>query len=288
MLLDVTSETLLQVFGRFHIVLLHLPIGLLPAMFVLEFGAAILGRPIPKGALMTLAVMTALTAAATFGSGLVLAQEKIDSETLGLHKNFAVAMASCSLLLPLLAWRSRRAPFRVALAASLALSIPTGHYGGDLSHKKNFLFKPLQRQTAPARGADQPSPRDGSPAPPPSEPLKAPTPTAAAGGEPPTAEEVTRYERDIAPIMERCCTSCHNPEEPDGDLDLSSREAVLVGWGDGETIVEPGDPDASILLESLGRPDDDEMRMPPADEDEQLTPAEIEKIRKWILTGCPE
>ena len=288
MLLDVTSETLLQVFGRFHIVLLHLPIGLLPAMFVLEFGAAILGRPIPKGALMTLAVMTALTAAAAFGSGLVLAEEKVASETLGLHKKFAVAMASSSLLLPLLVWHSRRAPFRVALAASLALSIPTGHYGGDLSHKKGFLFKPLQRQAAPARGADQPSSSDDAIAPPPSDPPEPPAPPATAGVEPPTAEEVTRYDRDIAPIMERCCTSCHNSQDLDGDLDLSSREAVLVGWGEGETIVEPGDPDASILLESLGRPDDDEMRMPPADEDEQLTPVEIETIRKWILTGCPE
>ena len=286
MLLDVTSETLLQVFGRFHIVLLHLPIGLLPAMFVLEFGAAMLGRPIPKGALMTLAVMTALTAAAAFGSGLVLAEEKVASETLGLHKKFAIAMASCSLLLPILVWRSRRAPFRVALAASLALSIPTGHYGGDLSHKKGFLFKPLQRQAAAPHGAEQPTSSHGEPAPIPEQPELDPKP---AGSEAPqTAAEIARYDRDIAPIMERCCTSCHNPQDLDGDLDLSSREAVLVGWGDGETIVEPGDPDASVLFESLGRPEDDEMRMPPADEDEQLTPEEIEKIRKWILTGCPE
>ena len=50
MLLEANPDTLLQVFGRFHIVLLHLPIGLIPGMIVLEFGAAVLRRPPPKGA----------------------------------------------------------------------------------------------------------------------------------------------------------------------------------------------------------------------------------------------
>ena len=75
MISEVNADTLLQVFGRFHIVLLHLPIGLIPGMILLEFGALLLGRPAPKGAIMTLSVLTAVVAALAFASGWVLGAE---------------------------------------------------------------------------------------------------------------------------------------------------------------------------------------------------------------------
>ena len=273
MLLEVDTDVLLKVFGRFHVVLLHLPIGLIPAMAVLEFGAAIFRRDIPRGALITLAVMTALCAAAAFGSGWVLAAEQVDSELLGQHKNFAIAMASVCVLLPILAPRQARGLFRLALVAAMALSIVTGHLGGSLTHKQGFLFKPLeraleqQRQQVPAGGAGE-------------------DPDGAATTGPDDPPKPTRYVTQIQPIFERACTSCHNPDDGEGDLDLTTRAKVLEGWGD-EKIVIPGKPDQSILIESLLLPLDDEMHMPPKDE-EQLTPAEIETLRAWIADGAPE
>jgi hypothetical protein len=295
MVLQVDSSVWLEVFGRFHIVLLHLPIGLIPAMAVLEFGAAIFRRNIPKGALLTLAVMTALTAAAAFGSGWVLAAEKVDSEVLGLHKKFAIAMASCCVLLPILAPRKSRRPFRLALAAALALSVPTGHFGGTLTHKKDFLFKPLTRALDQQQG--QPTVEPGGQDPGGQDPGGQDPGGQGAGGQnaggqhagdqqPGTPPTASRYATEIQPIMERVCTQCHNPKDYEGDLDLTTRKMVLEGWGD-EQIVIPGKPEESAMLESFALPLDDDAHMPPKDE-EQLTKAEIETIRKWIADGCPE
>jgi len=286
MLLQVDSSVWLEVFGRFHIVLLHLPIGLIPAMFVLEFGAAIFKRDIPKGALLTLAVMTALCAAAAFGSGWVLAAEKVDSELLGLHKKFAIAMASCCVLLPILAPRKSRRPFRLALAASMALSIPTGHFGGGLTHREDFLFKPLERALDKQKQENEGAGQQQAGAPDENGQPGDQTGGANPGSVNPQPAGAGRYAKEIAPIMKRACTSCHNAEDYEGDLDLSTRALVLEGWGD-DKIVIPGKPDESVLMESLLLPLDDDVHMPPADE-EQLSKQEIETIRKWIADGAPE
>jgi hypothetical protein len=271
MLVEVDTNAWLQVFGRFHIVLLHLPIGLIPGMMVLEFGAGVFKKPAPKGALLTLAVLTAVVCGLAFASGWVLGAEPrtaAKEALIGRHKNFAIAMSLICLLLPFMAALRSRRPFRLGLAAALALSVVTGHLGGEAVHKSNFLFKPLERAQepsgAPQQQRDKPAPNGEDP------------PPAVAG----------RYASEIAPILERCCTSCHNPKDYEGDLDLSSRAALMEGWGDGEVIVIASKPDESILIESCELPLDDEMHMPPEDE-VQLKPEELAKLRKWIADGCP-
>lgn len=272
MLVEVDPNAWLQVFGRFHIVLLHLPIGLIPGMMVLEFGAGIFKKPVPKGALLTLAVLTAVVCGLAFASGWVLGAEPrtaAKDALIGRHKNFAIAMSLICLLLPFMAALRSRRPFRLGLAAALALSVVTGHLGGEAVHKSNFLFKPLER----AQDANDTTNKQEE--------------TPVQNGEDPPPVVSGRYATEIAPILERCCTSCHNPKDYEGDLDLSTRAALMEGWGDGEVIVVAGKPDESILIESCELPLDDEMHMPPEDE-EQLKPEELAALRKWIADGCPE
>lgn len=264
MISEVNADTLLQVFGRFHIVLLHLPIGLIPGMILLEFGAPLLGRPAPKGAIMTLSVLTAVVAALAFASGWVLGAEPrtpVKEALIATHKNFAIAMTALCVLLPIMAAFTRRRAYRLGLLGAFALSVVTGHYGGEAVHKSNYLFKPLERRAAA-------------------------TSQAADNGESTPPDVASRYDREVAPIMERCCTSCHNADDYEGDLDLTSHALVMEGWGD-EKIVTPGEPDQSIMIESFELPIDDEMHMPPADEP-QLTPQELATLRKWIRDGCPK
>lgn len=276
---DPSPSPWLQVFGRFHIVLLHLPIGLLPGIFVLELGCMLLRRTPPRGAIATLSVLAALTAGAAFAAGLVLADEpytQSQRELIAQHKNLAIAMTACCVLLPVLAFRKSRRPFRVALAAALALSVFAGHVGGSLTHRSDFLFKPLRR----AAGSTD------------TDPTVAPQaePQPATHGDDststPPAETATGYAKTVAPVLKRACTSCHNDDDYEGDLDLTSRALVLEGWGD-EKIVVPGKPDESILITSLLLPLDDDLHMPPADE-AQLEPREIEALRRWVQAGCPE
>ena len=257
----------LEVFGRFHLVLLHLPIGLLPAMFVLEFGAALLKKPVPRGAILTLAVLTVLVTAMAFASGWVLAEEPRTAAKnllIAKHRNFAIAFAAVCLLLPFAAARSRRGPFRVVLAAALGLSIATGHFGGEAVHKRDFLLQPLRKRQRAARAEPEPS-------------TTAPTATL------PTPN----YGRDVAPLLEKYCTECHNPDDYEGDLDLTQRDGILgVDRDEADRVVLPGNPKDSYLLELCELPLDDEDHMPP-EEEEQPGKEQVDVLRRWIAAGCP-
>lgn len=94
------------------------------------------------------------------------------------------------------------------------------------------------------------------------------------------------YARDIDPIMQKYCVSCHGGVDSDGQkvvemgLDLTSYRGMMAGSTYG-TVVEPGDPDNSLLLEMVEAGD-----MP---EDGEKVPAElITVLRNWIAQGAPE
>jgi hypothetical protein len=86
------------------------------------------------------------------------------------------------------------------------------------------------------------------------------------------------YEKDILPIMQRSCVSCHGGTKKRGGLDLRTF-AALVRGGDSGTGIRPGKPDDSSLLESIVS-----GRMPPGRG--KLTPAEKQLIRDWIASGA--
>ena len=96
------------------------------------------------------------------------------------------------------------------------------------------------------------------------------------------AEELpeTFFEDQVAKILERHCVRCHG-EETKGGLSLETRALTLQGATAGP-VLEPGDPDGSLLYEVISG---DEPTMPkgaPA-----LGKADVEVIRRWIAGGAP-
>ena len=81
--------------------------------------------------------------------------------------------------------------------------------------------------------------------------------------------------------------TCHNADDYEGDLDLTSYKLVVGAGYEDDPYVVKSEPDKSYLLEVCELPKDDEMHMPPEDE-EQLKPEELATLRKWIADGCPE
>ena len=95
--------------------------------------------------------------------------------------------------------------------------------------------------------------------------------------------EAVSYASDIDPIFQASCVQCHGGEydgEPrlEASLNLTTYEGVMAGSEFG-SVVEPGDPDGSILLEMVAVGD-----MP--EEGDPLTPEQIEAIRTWIAEGA--
>lgn len=277
MLVFTEVDPWLAVFGRFHVVLLHLPIGLLPGLALLEFGAVMLRKANPRGPVLTLAVMTALAAGAALASGLVLAGEKTDTELLGQHKIAAIVMTCVCAVLPVLALMHKRTAFRITLLVALGVSVWAGHLGGSLTHKKDFLFKPLERAAARKDKAENGTGDAGNGA------------NAKAESKPiPGAQPVVpiQFAKDIEPIFKRVCTGCHNPEDNEGDLDLTSKNGILcLDRDEDDRVLVAGKPDDSHLLTVCEYPLDDEDHMPPEDE-KQLTKQELGALRRWIQEGC--
>src|SRR5947207_9483316 len=90
------------------------------------------------------------------------------------------------------------------------------------------------------------------------------------------------FARDIAPILTKYCTGCHNDTDREGKLSLQSYDSLLKGGSKGGVITSE-QPDLSRLIRVLtgaAKP-----AMPPEGE-EAPKPAEIEVLKTWIVTGA--
>jgi len=102
---------------------------------------------------------------------------------------------------------------------------------------------------------------------------------------PPAASKTgVTFDKDIKPIFEKSCFSCHGPEKQKGDLRTDSREAVLKGGEIGK-VVEAGKIEKSPLLWSVARLDED-TAMPPEGKADPLTKEQVALVRAWIEQGA--
>jgi hypothetical protein len=88
------------------------------------------------------------------------------------------------------------------------------------------------------------------------------------------------FRRDIAPIFERRCLSCHNGAEKKGKLSLQTEKEALAG-GDNGAAIEPGKPAESLLLDYISG---DKPEMPK--KGPPLKKEEVALIRDWIAAGA--
>jgi hypothetical protein len=97
--------------------------------------------------------------------------------------------------------------------------------------------------------------------------------------------ETASYKGNIAAIFKKRCTKCHGFLLPQKGLKLNSLKGILKGGESGAAVL-PGNPDGSLLYRQFFLPAADPRRMPPAAEKNELTKAEISKIKAWIAGGA--
>lgn len=279
---------LLAVAGRFHPLLLHLPIGLIAALAALEFLGALRRTPPPLTVIATLATLTQLAAAAAIASGLLLEQEGGYPEALAdRHRNFALGFfAVCVVIGRLAKYEQRRGQLRAAIAVALALIAVAGHLGGSITHGDDFLFAPLERR-APQNGEQTTPAPTGPVAEPHAAELEASADVAqvAAPDAQPPAPTLSTFDEHIAPFFAQNCTACHGESKRKGRLTMHTREGLERGGASGPAFVA-GNAGASLLVERMRLPLDDEEHMPPADKP-QPSAAQIAMIEAWIAAGAP-
>ena len=103
----------------------------------------------------------------------------------------------------------------------------------------------------------------------------------ARGGEPPV-----EFNRDIRPILSNNCFVCHGPDnnlrKAKLRLDLEKDEGAIQG---GRSVLTAGKPHESELFLRITS-DEPSRRMPPKKSNKELTPEQIDLVRRWIAQGA--
>ncbi|HKK17666.1 MAG TPA: c-type cytochrome domain-containing protein [Opitutales bacterium] len=255
--------------GRLHPVVLHLPIGALFMILVAELWLLRAKEGREQRLLLVFYFFAFLTSLAAVATGLILSREDAyGGSTLDLHQKLGIATGVLTMVLIVFAYLAARTAGnevgknlwigvrRLGLFLALGLITITGHYGGEMTHGKGFLFEYgpafLQEQTEP-------------------EPVE-------------ITAEITVFEAAINPIIQNNCVYCHDDETTKGKLRMDSPEAMLAGGRSGRLFVA-GDVENSLMLQRIHLPDDHEEHMPPI-EKQQPSEAEIAALTWWIGSGA--
>lgn len=253
--------------GRFHPLVLHFPIGVLFALFLLELAYIFRKFQNIEPAhwfLLIIGTLGAITAAAF---GWFLSWEGgYDEVTIFRHKWTGVGVAGlCVLAIFVRAFYSYtmkhriRHAYRGILILIVALLCITGHYGGNLTHGEDYLFENV--------------------------PDSVPIPEFIYSKNEAPLESGSTYADVIHPILKAQCYECHSESKSKGDYQLTTRELMLTPGESGENPVVPGDAFASPLVRLIALPEEHDDLMPPSGKG-TLTGDEILAIMQWIDRGA--
>lgn len=249
----------LQLLGRFHPALLHLPIGLIVLLPVLEIAGA--RRPALREAADFVLRAALALALPTLALGYMLAYGAGDTgTTVTRHMWGAIALCICLMLCLLVrtAWTAgqQTSAYPALLTVTLLALLWTGHQGGSITHGSGYLTRYM-----PGR-------------------IRALFPSGDLSG----ASPDSFYAQRIHAVFEAKCVACHGGTTEKSGLRLDSYSNLMRGGKDGAVIV-PGKPEASLLLARVTLAPGDPHFMP-AEGRTPLTAEEVSWIRAWIRSGA--
>lgn len=241
--------------GRFHVLVLHLPIGILLLAVLLELLALRRGFRALEASLPLIWLLGAAGALVTVLLGYMHASAGgFEGYIVNLHRWSGSVLAV--LAFAIWAWRTELpvsfARFRlVPVVLITAALFATGHYGGSLTHGSSWL----------SAGND--------------------------AGRPPVGDvaEADIYLDVVAPALRSRCSSCHNEDKRRGQLSLASYRDLMKGGESGAVIV-PHQPDRSDLVRRI-RLDPAHVDFMPKDGKTPLTAEQRAAIEWWIEIGAP-
>ena len=263
---------LVKFIGRFHPVVLHLPIGILVWVLVQEGLNLLPGKR----------VRTSSRAAAGFAAGSAVAASLLgfvlyysmpdyDKEMAEHHLNGGIifsCMAVATFLVKVwvdAAGGRGALVYRLLLLASAGMMASASHDGATLTHGKGYLTdhapQPLRKWLG--------------------------MPEEKAPGSNTTTVDVSDqsvYTSIIVPILEQKCYTCHNAEKQKGKYRMDEYELLIKGGKEGDAII-PGDLAKSNMIVRIDLPEDDDEHMPPEGK-KDLDAHEVVLLKWWISQGA--
>lgn len=259
--------TLMQFFGRMHLLAVHLPVALLILVPILELAARTprFSYTAPASVfVLGVATVGSIVAAAL---GWCLARSGGYSGRLVTQHMWAAVVAAfftwlCWTLRVCAKTTYRKRAYAVALFATVATVSVAGYRGGQVSQGENHLTEYMPGPMADLLGV--------------SVGVEAP-PNSPYGG------PGTFYGARIQPIFAQHCVTCHGRSKHKSNLRLDSFEATMHGGKHG-VVIKGRDPKSSELLRRITLTPSDADFMPA--ERRPLSESEIKLIAQWISTGA--
>jgi hypothetical protein len=241
--------------GHFHPLIIHLPVTLILLLAPISIflytrnDKAAFENPFTL-LLYYITLITTLTAIL----GVLLATgENYNKESLFYHKWLGVSIAIfCHLMIYIRNWSNQnKLTWNVLMTIGIVMIVATGHYGGTLTHGKDYLSfnKKTELNNKAVFSTDT---------------------TLFAGG--------------IQPILNEKCISCHNTNKSKGGLIMQDLESILKGGKSGAIWIA-GSPEKSQIIERMLLDIDDEKHMPPKGKS-QLSTDELNLFTEWIKAGA--
>ncbi|MFD2587360.1 c-type cytochrome domain-containing protein [Croceitalea marina] len=257
------TPDILLFLGRFHPLIVHLPIGFLLMAFLLKLFSLRKNHEKLKFALPFTLFLGAISALFACILGYLLSfSGDYAEDALDTHFWFGIA----TTLAAFLAWALSAKKIKLTklqngksvltvLLFTVVLLTATGHYGGNLTHGSDYLttYFPFGKK----KNTLLPAPN--------------------------SVQEAQVYGHLVAPILENKCLSCHNSTKKKGGLSFESSEAMNKGGKTGPVLIA-GDTTKSQIIERVTMNPKDEKFMPP----EGKTPLdqdEITLLKFWIAQG---
>ena len=250
--------------GRFHVLAVHLPIGIIYVTVVLEFLARSRRFAGLRGSVGYLWAAAAISAIGTVVLGLMHSTEGgFAAATLARHRALGISVAILSTGLFFLHLRRPRI-YQLTQPATgplmLILVAVTGHYGGDMTHGSTYLLQ------------------------------YAPPALQRLAGMAPVHRSVNVADADVFadvvhPMLLQRCGACHGDSTQKGGLSFATYASTMKGGEDFPAVV-PGSLVQSEMYYRITLPRSSTDSMP-RDNKTPLTPDQVRIIGWWIQSGAP-
>ena len=241
--------------GRFHPILLHLPIGGLIALFVMEMINSYRPKLKLDSACRILLWFSIITIIPTTNLGFLLASNaSYDDELLNIHKWLGLLTAFTCIWLYFLRNRDNKKSifkYRYVLYSNVIFLSLAGHFGGMLTHGEDYLTKYMPEGIKSVLNIDKEENY-----------LVVDTKIDSS------SVESTYYINHIQPVIENYCYKCHGEEKQKGEMRFDNLNWDMVNGFDGEKW--------NLMLNEINLGE-----MPPEDQD-QLTDQERRMLVDWI------
>ena len=257
-------DSILTLIGRFHPIIIHLPIGFIIIGLLIEFSRKKFKES--KNILIFIFSWGTISCILSIISGfLQYLQEGLLWESIDRHFYFGIL----TLLFTFGFYQYLKGknffsslPRRLYTVGLVLTVTITGHLGGQITHGDQYLTEPFQIMMDGELSNEE---------------------TLLSSS---NASEGPIFNSLIQPILNSKCISCHNSEKSKGGLALHNFESLQRGGKNG-MIINYENPELSEIFVRIHLPKNEKKHMPPKSK-KQLTKAEISILSHWINAGAPE